>query len=127
MSPSASSKRPSRRATAPVKDPFSCPNSSDSRTPCASAAQFTFTNGLDSRALLMWMARATISLPVPVSPRKRTVAVVCATCSTRASTSRRAGESPTMAPKSNAPCASLASMPAYSASCSDSRLFSRPR
>ena len=61
----------------------------------------------------MWMARATISLPVPVSPRSSTVDDVCATCSTRASTSRSAGDSPTMAPKLNAPCASLDSMPTY--------------
>ena len=69
--PSASSKRPARRAMAPVNAPFSCPNSSDSSTPGARAAQFTRTNGRDSRGLLMWMARATISLPVPVSPAQQ--------------------------------------------------------
>ena len=58
----------------------------------------TRTNGLDSRALLMWMARAASSLPVPVSPRSSTVAAVWATCSTLPSTSRRAGESPTISP-----------------------------
>ena len=39
----------------------------------------------------MWIARATSSLPVPVSPRSSTVDVVGATCSTFASTSRSAG------------------------------------
>ena len=73
----------------------------------------------------MWIARATISLPVPVSPRSRTVDDVCATCSTRASTSRSAGDSPTMAPKLNLPCASFDSMPTYDESCSARRRFSR--
>ena len=48
--PSASSNRPGRRCSAPVKLPFSWPNSSDSRMPGASAAQLTRTNGLSSRA-----------------------------------------------------------------------------
>ena len=53
------------------------------------------------------MACATSSLPVPVSPRSSTVEGVGATCSTFASTSRSAGASPTMSPKSNSPCISL--------------------
>ena len=73
----------------------------------------------------MWIARATSSLPVPVSPRMRTVDVDGATCSTRASTSRNAGDSPTMAPKLNFPCASFDSMPTYDESCSARRRFSR--
>ena len=44
--PSASSNRPSLRLMAPVKAPFSCPNSSDSSSVSASAPQLTFTNGL---------------------------------------------------------------------------------
>ena len=43
------------------------------------AAQFTGTNGFNARGPDLWMARATSSLPVPVSPVIRTVAAVCAT------------------------------------------------
>ncbi len=43
------------------------------------AAQFTATKGLEARGLFLWMARATSSLPVPVSPVIRTVAPVGAT------------------------------------------------
>ena len=44
--PSASSKRPWRRSTAPVKAPRSWPKSSDSRRVSGSAAQLTATKGL---------------------------------------------------------------------------------
>ena len=47
--PSACSKRPRRRWSAPVNDPFSCPNSSLSRSDSASAAQWRETKGF-SRA-----------------------------------------------------------------------------
>jgi hypothetical protein len=49
--PFARSKRPSRRAAAPVKAPFSCPNSSLSSSGSGIAAQFTATNGPSRRAL----------------------------------------------------------------------------
>src|SRR4026209_2226586 len=62
--------------------------------PGASAAQLTRTNGFSSRGELMWIACATSSLPVPVSPRSSTVEAVGATCSTPARTSRRAGQAP---------------------------------
>ena len=45
MPPSASSNLPMRRATAPVKAPFSWPNSSDSSRFSGIAAQLTATNG----------------------------------------------------------------------------------
>ena len=45
------------------------------------AAQFTFTNGLSQREDSEYTMRATTSLPVPLSPRISTVAVVSATCS----------------------------------------------
>jgi len=35
--------------------------------------KFTLTNALELRELRLWMARAMSSLPVPVSPRMRTV------------------------------------------------------
>jgi hypothetical protein len=43
------------------------------------AAMLTVTNGPRARAELAWMARATISLPVPLSPMSRTVISVRAT------------------------------------------------
>ena len=52
----------------PVNDPFTWPNSSDSIRPSGIAPQLTETNGLSRRWLLKWMARATSSLPVPLSP-----------------------------------------------------------
>ena len=47
--PCASSNLPMRRATAPVKAPFSCPNSSDSRRLSGIAAQLTETKALSLR------------------------------------------------------------------------------
>ena len=46
------------------------------------AAQLTLTNAWSFRALTRWMARAISSLPVPVSPRIKTLASVAATVST---------------------------------------------
>ena len=74
--PSASSKRPMRRAMAPVKAPFSWPNSSLSTSPAGRAAQLTLISGLAVRRLWEWIARAISSLPVPVSPLISTVASV---------------------------------------------------
>ena len=68
MPPWASSKRPSRRATAPVKAPFTWPKSSLSSSSSGMAPQLTATNGRSARRLLQWIARATSSLPVPLSP-----------------------------------------------------------
>jgi hypothetical protein len=62
--PGASSNRPTRRCTAPVKAPGSWPNSSEEISDGASAAQFTLT----ICGTICWMARAMSSLPVPVSP-----------------------------------------------------------
>src|ERR671914_222367 len=72
---------------APVKAPFSKPNSSDSRSSVGSAAQFTLTNGLSLRSDWACSARATSSLPVPLSPRIRTVTSVSETRSIRSRTS----------------------------------------
>ena len=43
------------------------------------AAQLSVTNGPSRRGLVLWMARATSSLPDPLSPRISTVADVPAT------------------------------------------------
>ena len=72
MPPSAASKLPLRRLTAPVNAPRSWPNSSDSSSVSGSAAHDTGTNG-PFRVLSAWIARASTSLPVPLSPRIRTV------------------------------------------------------
>ena len=76
---SASSARPILRFTAPVKDPFSCPKSSLSISPSGIAAQFTEMKGLSARSEFFCMDFATSSLPVPDSPRIRTVAFDSAT------------------------------------------------
>src|SRR5712691_7581311 len=58
---------------APVNAPRSWPKSSDSRRPLGMAAQLILTKVRSWRGLRLWMARAKSSLPVPVSPRRRTV------------------------------------------------------
>src|SRR2546425_1258531 len=69
---------PGLRRCAPVKAPFSWPKSSDSSSPCGIAAQLTLTNGSAHRIDAAWTARATRSLPTPLSPRIRTVVSVSA-------------------------------------------------
>ena len=76
--PSANSNRPLRVCVAEVKAPFSCPNNSDSINVSGNAAQLTATNGPLARGLSWWMARASISFPVPFSPLSKTVALVAA-------------------------------------------------
>ncbi|MPM22309.1 hypothetical protein SDC9_68761 [bioreactor metagenome] len=71
----ASSKRPILRVfKAPVKAPFSYPNSSDSKRESGIAEQLMRIYGLSRRLLLEKISRATTSLPVPVSPLMRMVA-----------------------------------------------------
>jgi len=55
---------------APVNAPFSWPKSSDSRSPAGIAAQLTLMKGQLQRREAAWMARATRSLPTPLSPRR---------------------------------------------------------
>ena len=90
----ACSKTPRRRPAAPVKAPGSCPKSSLATTPSAKTPQFSATKGLEARPLWSWMARATSSLPVPVSPRIRTGTSVAATRATRARSARMGSLSP---------------------------------
>ena len=59
--------------------PFSWPNISDSKSPSGTAATLTATKGASRRGLWRCTARATSSLPVPLSPVTSTVACVCAT------------------------------------------------
>ena len=73
MPPSASAKWPFLFVVAPVKAPRTWPNSSDSSSVSGIAAQLTLMSGMSRCALRSWMARATSSLPVPVSPVMSTV------------------------------------------------------
>ena len=77
--PSASANLPRLVAVAPVKAPRTWPKSSDSSSVSGIAAQFTLMSGISRCALWWWISRATISLPVPVSPVMSTVLLVCAT------------------------------------------------
>ncbi len=86
--PSASSNFPNCWRTAPVNDPFSCPNSADSTSSEGMAARFTGMNGPSARPDSRWIIRASSSLPVPLSPRMRTVASSAATLRTRSRISR---------------------------------------
>ncbi len=64
---------PGLNFVAPVNAPFSWPNSSLSRSSSGIAAQLSLINGWSSRSLFSWMLVATNSLPVPLSPKTRTV------------------------------------------------------
>ena len=66
--PSASSKRPMRSVRASVKAPFTCPKSSLSNRPSASAPVFTATSGREAREESACSVCATTSLPLPCSP-----------------------------------------------------------
>src|SRR5690606_37111478 len=69
--PEASSNLPMRRATAPVKAPFSWPNNSDSSSASGMAAQLTEMKGLAARREWACTYLAMTSLPVPLSPVMR--------------------------------------------------------
>ncbi|MDT4855277.1 hypothetical protein FQZ97_896220 [compost metagenome] len=69
--PWACSILPMRLPWAPVKAPLSWPNSSLSKRFSGMAAQFSATKGLSARGPKSCRQRATISLPLPVSPRSR--------------------------------------------------------
>ncbi len=88
MPPLAASKSPRRAVCAPVKAPLAWPNSSDSSSSEGSAAQLIATKGFDLRSLLAWSARASTSLPEPLSPRITTDASVWATVAALANSSR---------------------------------------
>jgi len=85
--PLAAWNRPGWLATAPVNAPFTWPNSSDSSRFSGIAPQLTATNGWLARGLARWMAWATSSLPLPLSPRISTLASEAATSLASASTS----------------------------------------
>ena len=84
--PSASRKRPTREQIAPVNAPRSWPNISLSRRSSGIAPQCTGTSRCNRRRLRAWIACATSSLPVPLSPVTSTVAFVPATRRTMSNT-----------------------------------------
>ena len=88
----AISNLPRVRALAPVNAPFSWPNSSDSIRLAGIAAQLSARKGKSRRGELKWIARATSSLPTPLSPKMSTVARSGATRRIRSRTARIAGE-----------------------------------
>ena len=91
---------PRRSALASVKAPRTWPNISDSNSDGVIAPMLILTAGRAARGLLRWMASATSSLPVPLSPRISTGALVAATWPMVASTRSSLGCSPMMAAKS---------------------------
>ena len=104
--PLASSNRPVFWAIAPVKAPFSWPKSSLSSNVSGRAAQLIAIKGLSRRCELAWMCRLNISLPVPVSPRISTVALLPATRAHNSSTCRSAGDCPMMLAPPSSPARS---------------------
>ena len=94
--PSASSKRPLRSASAPVKAPRSWPKSSLSSTPSGSAAQLTLMKGFSRRGENSWISCAKSSLPEPLSPRSSTLRLVGATRRAWASADFNTALSPTI-------------------------------
>ena len=90
----ASSALPTLRPVAPVKAPFSCPNSSFSSSASGIAAQLTATNGPLARAESWCSARLISSLPVPLSPCRSTVVSVAAARWSASIASLSAGSSP---------------------------------
>ena len=87
----AASKRPFLFWCASVKAPFTWPNSSLSRRFSGRAPQLMETNGASRRGERAWMALATSSLPVPLSPVMSTVELVGATERTMVEDRRHGG------------------------------------
>ena len=111
--PLACSKRPRWRRCAPVNAPASWPNSSLSSSSAGIAAVLSATNGLPARGDSRCSARATSSLPVPVSPVTSTDSGACASRPIARNSVCIAGVSPTSASASDG--ATGAASPAASA------------
>ena len=82
-----------------MKAPLAWPKSSLCKSCSGSAAQSTITNGAARRAEASWIASATRSFPVPVSPKISAVESVAATAESVAKSSRITTLWPTRAPK----------------------------
>ena len=77
--PSAAWNAPDRACADPGSTPVAWPNSSDSSSSSAVSSQLIEMNGLWRRGLPLWIALASSSLPVPLSPVISTRASVPAT------------------------------------------------
>ena len=97
--PSACWNLPARLAMAPVKAPFTWPNSSLSIRFSGMAPQLMVTNGPLTRLLRRWSSRAISSLPVPVSPVMSTLMSVAATFCSLRNTSIIEAQAPMISPK----------------------------
>ena len=102
VEPSASSKRPIWRSKAPVKAPFSWPNSTDSTRFSGIAPQLTVWSCFLPRGEAAWIAWATISLPEPLSPSISTETRARAALAAIASAVRNWGAEPTISSKPSA-------------------------
>ncbi len=96
--PSAFSNSPRLVVCAPVKAPRTWPNSSLSSSPSGIAVQLIGTKGFSERSPWKWMARATTSLPVPLSPVISTELRLCEMRLISAKISRIAGLLPISSP-----------------------------
>ena len=94
---------PTLRPVAPVNAPFSWPKSSFSSRASGMAAQLMATKGPLARAESWWSERAISSLPVPLSPRRSTVASVAAARWRAIMASFRAASSPMSRGQPDAP------------------------
>ena len=97
--PSAASKSPFLFATAPVKAPRTWPKRFDSSRSVGIEPELTVTKGAPARGECVWMARATSSLPVPLSPSTRIVEREGPARRTRSKTLRIASDLPTIRPR----------------------------
>ena len=95
LPPSAISNSPFFGEIAPVKAPFTWPNRLLSRSSGGRLPEWTVTNGRLRRGLRRWIAFATSSFPVPLSPVTSTFDREAATCSISAYTSCIRGDFPT--------------------------------
>ena len=78
MPPSACRNNPSVLSTAFVNAPRSWPKNRSSRRSFVTLAQLNAMNGISLLGLFVWICKATVSLPVPLSPRMMTRACSCA-------------------------------------------------
>ena len=88
-------------ATAPVKAPFTWPNSSDSRQRFREGRRVHLDERFLPRGDSSWIARANSPFPVPLSPVISTVESVSFTISTRSKIRRIRGVFPTMSRNGN--------------------------
>ena len=114
--PSARATYPSRAETAPVKAPRTCPNSSASNSSSDRDDALMATNGPAPRRERRWMAAATLSFPVPVSPKMWTETSESVTRAISAKSACMAGPRPTSSGKAEPGCG-----PAISRSVPSSR------